>query len=436
MTRRVAQRLASPTTSEAYFDQVSRRMEAESTLQSVRWVEALAHGHDAFRRTACLNLDPNDSTLSRRCRSLLRTELGALGDGGAGAGREPRGCYNEFVEELEATLVAFARRLFGAEHVEWRATGVEAARTALLSALAQPHEVVITLDGGSPDAIGPGHPRTLTVAPTGDFRPDLARLAEVARRVRPRAIVVGGAHVLTPLPMTELRRIADRSGACLVYNADQLGLLISAGAFQRPLEEGADAMIVSTHGAMGGPVGALVLTDDADIAHRLAHAVASGAAPLQDANTYAALAVALAETQTYGSELARRMVRNAWALAEACEAEGLKPLAASRASSATHQIFLNAPGRADELEARCDVANIRLNACALPGDAATGRRSGLRLGVHELTRRGMGEFEMVEVARILAAAMLDADDADGQISAVADLLAPFPTLPFSFDAAQ
>ena len=43
---------------------------------------------------------------------------------------------------------------------------------------------------------------------------------------------------------------------------------------------------------------------------------------------------------------------------------------------------------------------------------------------------------MGEVARIVAAAVLDETDADRQISAVADLLAPFSTLPFSFDAAQ
>jgi glycine hydroxymethyltransferase len=414
------------TGSEAYLDHVARRLDAEPALQSVRWVEALAEGHDVYRRTACLNLDPGEGVLSRRCRALLKGDHGVRGD--------RRGSSDDFREELEAIVVAMARRLFGAGHAEWRAGGIASARRAVLSALARPHEVVVTLDGIGPEATGSDHPRTLTVGQMRDFAPDLARLAETVQRTHPRAIVVGGADVLFGQPMAELRAIADRARARLVYNADQLGVLISAGDFQRPLEEGADVVIVSTHGAMGGPSGALVLTDDAEIAARLASGAAFDAAP--DEGRYAALAVALGEVQTFGRELSQRMVCNARALARALRSSGLQPLLAELGYTSTHQLFLRATGGADEAEARCGFANMRLAACALPGQAAGERKSGLRLGVHELTRRGMGEAEMREVARIVAAVVLDEADADRHISRVADLLAPFSTLPFSFDAAQ
>ena len=411
---------------DAYLDHVSRRLEGEPALQSIRWVEALAEGHDIYRRTACLNLDPGEGVLSRRCRSLLKGDHGVRG--------ERRGSADDFREELEATVVAMARRLFGAGHAEWRAGGIASARRAVLSALARPQEVVVTLDGHAPDAAGPEHPRTLTLAPRRDFGPDLARLSQTVQRTRPQAIVVGGPDVAFALPMVELRAIADAAGAWLVYNADQLGVLVAAGDFQRPLEEGADAMIVATHGALGGPSGALVMTNDPGLAARLSAASAADAAP--DEGRYAALAVALGEVQAFGCELGRRMAANAQALAGALRAAGLPPLFAERGYTSTHQLFLRAPGGADDAEARCGFANIRLAACALPGEGAGDPRTGLRLGVHELTRRGMGEAEMRQVARIVAAAVLDEADADRHISAVADLLAPFATLPFSFDAAQ
>ena len=157
--RRAPDRQDILTAPDAYLDHVARRLDAEPALQSVRWVEALAEGCDLFRRSACLNLDPGRGLLSRRCRALLKA------DGDAREG----GVSGEFVEELEAMVVGLARRLFGAGHAQWRAGGVTSARRAVLSALARPHETVVTLDGIGPDAAGPDHPRTLTIAPRRDL---------------------------------------------------------------------------------------------------------------------------------------------------------------------------------------------------------------------------------------------------------------------------
>ena len=178
-----------------------------------------------------------------------------------------------------------------------------------------------------------------------------------------------------------------------------------------------------------------MLTDDPEVARKVAEAVMSGAAPIQDENKYAAMAVALGEIQTYAPELARRTIANARALSVGLQAEGLEPVGVRRGHSQTHQVFLRVAGDAEAVAARCDRANLRIAACALPGDRPGVAKTGLRLGVHELTRRGMGEGEMRKVAQIVAAVVLDQVDADQQIPAVADLLAPFAGLPFSFDAA-
>jgi glycine hydroxymethyltransferase len=424
--RRVVERRDGPALPDAYFQSVFRRLGEESTLQSVRWVEALAHGHAAFRRTACLNLDPDDAAMSRRCRALLHSELGA-------AGRARGGRTDEFVGELEAIVAGLARRLFGAGFAECRARGSEAARAAVLSALVEPREAVVTADGAGPDAIGPRHPRTLTLAQAGDFGVDLGRLAEAVAHARPKAIVVGGSGLLFPLPLAELRRIADQAGAWLVYNADPLGLQIAGGQFQRPLEEGADVVIVSTHGAMGGPGGALILTDDVDAAGAIAAAVADG--PLQDGSAYAALAVALGEVQAYGADLAARSAVNAGALAEGLEAGGLVLVGAGRGRVRSHQLVVRLNREAEPIIARCDEASIRVRATVLPDDPPGSAPSGLRLGVHEMTRRGMGQAEMRTAAQILVPLLLGQVDADQQIAAVADLLAPYCGLPFSFDEA-
>jgi glycine hydroxymethyltransferase len=415
-----------PALGDPHFQSVFRRLDGEATLQTVRWVEALAHGHAAFRRAGCLNLDPEDPAMSRRCRAVLHSELGA-------ADRARGGRTDEFVSELEAIIAALARRLFGAGYVEWRCSGAEAARAAVLSALVEPDEAVIALDGSAPEGAGPRHRRTLVVEQTGDFGVDLAALADAAGRIRPKAIVVGGPSLLFPLPVTELRRIADRSRARLVYDAGVLGLQIAGGRFQSPLQDGADVVVAATQGPLGGPPGALVMTDDIDFACAISAAVAEG--PLRDERVCAALAIALGEALAYGPDLAAASLANARALARGLEDCGLLLAGAGRGHTQSHQLVVRLGADAEAVVARCEEASIRVRAAALPGDRPGAPASGRRLSVHEMTRRGMGEAEMLTVARILAPLLSRQVDADQQIAAVADLLARFPGLPFSFDEA-
>ena len=70
----------------------------------------------------------------------------------------------------------------------------------------------------------------------------------------------------------------------------------------------------------------------------------------------------------------------------------------------------------------------------LPGDTkAMSGPSGLRLGVPELTRVGMGVDEMQDVARFFSRALINKEDAWTVRSEVSSFKSEFPTVRYCFE---
>ena len=69
----------------------------------------------------------------------------------------------------------------------------------------------------------------------------------------------------------------------------------------------------------------------------------------------------------------------------------------------------------------------------LPGDTKAMTPSGLRLGVQELTRVGMGKTEMAEVAKLFARALLDSEDLNRVKQDVTNLKSNFQTIRYCFN---
>lgn len=426
-----------------YLEAVHIETSARAPVDNARCVRDLVRTHEIWRGELCLNMNPAEGLMSRAARELLASDLATrLTEGLPGDKLYPHGRQNHIIDEIEATAISLARRLFDARFVEWRPSSNSMANAAVFFALLEPGDLVLVQDeegGGnySYHAHGPLGLRGAQIVPLPprdpSFEIDIDRAAQQISQLRPKMIVIGGGKVLFPYPVAALRALADAVGALLVYDAAHLGLHISAGEFQRPLEEGAHIVTLSTHKVMGGPVGGLVLTNHARIARRVSGLVFPGLLQTRDLNKYAALAVSLAENVQFGGELARRMVANARALAAQLCAQGFDVIARERRFTQTHQLFLDLGTAAGEFEARCHDANILVSDCALTGDLARGRRCGARIATHELTRYGMGEPEMAQIARMMADAFHARRDAASLREQVAALRARFPTILYSFD---
>lgn len=426
---------------QAFLQRVAAARQGKSAVQIIERVEELVADHDAWRRR-CLNLNPAESGLSLRAQRVLASDMATrLSEGVPGDKAYPHGVQNDRIDELEGLIITLAREQFGAAFVEWRPVSTTMANAAVFFALLEPGDPILVQseDGGgnfSYHAAGPAglaRARIIAAPFVGEaFDLDLDAMRMLAEQHRPKMIVIGGSNVLFPYPVRELRALADSVGAVLMYDAAHLGLLVADGGFQRPLDEGAHVVTVSTHKIMGGPVGGMILTQEPAIARRLVGLTFPGLMQTRDQNKFAALAIALAETGAFGGELAGRMVANARALAAALAARGFDVIAQDRGYTATHQLFLRLGDTARRIEERCQAANILLADCALAGEISLGRRTGARLATHEITRLGLGEAEMDQVAELIARAAWG-DPSDAVARDVAALLARYPTQRYSFD---
>jgi glycine hydroxymethyltransferase len=244
---------------------------------------------------------------------------------------------------------------------------------------------------------------------------DLDQLAERARALEPKLIILAGSLCLFPYSVREVRRIADSIGAYVMYDAAHVGGLIAGGHFQRPLEEGADIMTGSTYKSFGGPPSGFVLTNSAALAERLDHIAFPGLTANFDCSRTAAMVVSALDLIEHGSAYAAMCIANAQALARQLESRGCAVhYARGRGHTASHHVALQAAryGGGDTAANRLAKANILTAAIGLPIEAVPGDANGLRLGTQEVTRWGMRPEDMDRVASFLRRVLVDTEDVE------------------------
>jgi glycine hydroxymethyltransferase len=410
---------------------------------TARLVERLAHEHDRVRRDRCLNLNAAENTMSRKARALLNSDLATrVTEGWPGDKTFPPAPQNRYVDEIEASLILTAREMFRCEYVEWRPVSTSMVNAATIFALTRPGDAMLvqSMEAGAnsnyqadviPALYGLHvHP----MAHRAPFELDLDTVRDQARRVAPTLMVVGGSYVLFPYPIAELRSIADEVGAVLVLDAAHVSLYLATGHWPNALAEGAHAVTLSTHKIMGGPVGGMLVTNDQGIAERVLRVMHPSFVQTRDQNKYASAAHAFAEMHAYGHDYAGRTIANARALAAALDHEGFRVIASDRGFTSTHQFFLDLRHEgARAMEAIWQGCNILLHAARMAGDEVAGARTGLRITVQEVSRRGMDGADMAHIASLMRRAVAQPHATPGITAEVEALVRRFPTIWFSFD---
>ncbi|MDG6991018.1 MAG: serine hydroxymethyltransferase, partial [Nitrososphaerota archaeon] len=203
--------------------------------------------------------------------------------------------------------------------------------------------------------------------------------------------------------------IQDKGGT-VCYDAAHVAGLIAGGQFQDPLREGAQVMTFSTHKVLFGPQGGAIASTAA-LAEALKKAVFPGTASNHHLHGVAAKAMVFAEFLQFGRRYAKDVVSNAQALAIRLAELGETVLGEKNGYTMSHQVALDVTRYSDGgvVERLLEDQNIICNREPIPGDLQAGRHytnpGGIRLGVSELTRLGMGKSEMKEIAELVHVGM-------------------------------
>jgi glycine hydroxymethyltransferase len=338
--------------------------------------------------------------------------------------------------------------VFKAPFANIQSTSGTVSNIGALKALAKPGDkitAVSTADGGhiSHARMGAVGLRDLDLSTypwdVERMEPDVEGACSLIRNTEPKVALVGQSVFLFPTPLREIADAAHEVGASVMYDGAHVLGLIAGGCFQDPLREGADIVTGSSHKTFPGPQGGFLLSssEDTSFQRKLNTAIFPGVCSSYHLHHVAGKVVALAEFEEYGVAYAQDIIKNAQSFASALAAEGFDVLAESRGYTASHQV-LTRHGETDsgagaKAALLLEESGIITNMNMLPGDTKALTPSGLRLGVQELTRVGMGTLEMQEVAKLYARVLLHQEDPKVVRKDVVQLKSDFQIIRYCFN---
>ncbi|HIP65353.1 MAG TPA: serine hydroxymethyltransferase [Pyrodictium sp.] len=269
------------------------------------------------------------------------------------------------------------------------------------------------------------------------FNIDVDKAVKLIESVKPSFVVLGASLYLFPHPVKEIAEAAHAVGAKLVYDgAHVLGLIVGK-RWRNPLDHGADVLTSSTHKTFPGPQGGIIATRDESLFKDIGRVVFPQFVSNHHLHRLPALAVTAVEMKYFGEAYADQVVRNAKALAEALASEGFKVLGEQLGYTKSHQVVIDVRelGGGDKAAKMLEEANIIVNKNLLPYDPpdAIKNPSGLRLGVQEMTRWGMKEDDMREIAKFFRQVLIEKVDPAKVREKVVEFRKSFVKVHYTFD---
>ena len=363
---------------------------------------SLIKRHEQWRGRECVNLIPSENVMSPKVRSLLSSDLGHRY-----TSREKFYMGTRFIDETEQHGEELAKNLFGSETADLRPLSGHIADLTFLACFTKPEDTVLCVspdDGGYPGFWEHGLSRLLKLRVVRfpfskeNMNIKVEEATDLILQEKPKVVIFGASIFLFPHPLQALAKTAHDVGAHVGYDGSHVMGLIAGGEFQDPLREGAQALFGSTHKTFFGPQGGIILADKehGEIIKKRIHPEFVDNAHW---NRIAALTLALAEMKTYGEEYARQVVRNAQTLGKALAEDGFPVTCPQIGYTQSHQVLLDYDGYKEGgvIARKLEKANIIVD-------------SGVRLGVCEVTRRGMREEEMQRIALFMKRVVVDDED--------------------------
>ena len=413
---------------------------------------SLEKHHEWFENS--IPLIASENIPSPAVREAVMSDFGNRYAEGWPGERVYAGCT--YIDEVEIQCMELAQKLFNAEFADVRSVSGVVANLAIYSAYSNPGDVMIASSIPAGGHISHGkkeHSGTAglvhgldieffafdPVEMTLDVDKTKAKVEDLKSQGKlPKIAMFGGSVFLFPHPVKELAEFLKGHGMHINYDAAHVAGLIAGGKFQDPLREGTDTMTMSTHKTLFGPQGGLVLGFEKH-AEPIKKAMFPGLTSSHHIHHMGAKAVAFAEALEFGKDYAEQTIKNAKVLASELNNLGFKVLGEKRGYTESHQTVVNVLDYGDggTIEADLEKANIIVNRQLIPGDLKANRHymhpGGIRLGTSEITRLGMKESEMKEIASLLKQVVVDKKDA-GEIAAhVKEFKTDFKKTQYCFD---
>lgn len=352
-------------------------------------IRELVKEHEKTRENG-LNLIASENILSERAKEALSSDL---------AGRYHSDYYGgtEHIREILRRTEELAEELFKVKHAFVKPISGNLCDLNVLFSFTEPEDKVAILPfekGGYPLALEKFDRRRVDLPSkknNDSYEIDPVEAEKIYRKEAPDLFILGSSYIPFPHPVQEFSRMISDKERPLIFDGSHVLGLIATSQFQRPLKEGADVLIGSTHKSFYGPQGGLILTDNDDWAEKIRTYqdidldVGIGLIDNPHVNRIAALGITLEEIKD-DEKYGKRVVKNAKALASSLDDLGVPMKFSDKDYTESHQIFLDMDGKtATKFCRELEKENIFIDISG-------------RIGTAEVTRIGMDEGDMEDIA--------------------------------------
>ncbi len=374
------------------------------------------------------------------------------------------GC--EWVDQAEELAQQRAQQLFGAAHANVQPHSGSSANMAAFFTFLKPGDTILGMDLAHGGHLTHGakvnfsgqlyHAVSYGVDPhTG--RIDYNQVEDLAKRHKPKLIIVGASAYPRDYDYAAFRFIADRVGAFLMADIAHPAGLIAKGKLNNPLPY-CDIVTSTTHKTLRGPRGGLILLGQdrenpfgirapkSGRIKMLSEVVDAVVMPgLQGGplmHVIAAKAVAFHEALSEEfDQYAAQVIRNAKALAAALTAKGYQLVSGG---TDNHLLLIDLRNKGitgKQAEQVLDSVGITCNKNMVPFDTQSPFvTSGIRLGTPAITTRGMTETDMEKIADLIDYTLTHIDDTKAhqavreEVDRLCAAYPLYPTLPRFLEA--
>ncbi|MBE0523823.1 MAG: serine hydroxymethyltransferase [Methanosarcinales archaeon] len=397
---------------------------------------ALALENEFQRQEYKLNLIASENYASRavmEAQGSIMTNKYAEGYPGK---RYYGGC--EFVDVAEELARERAKALFGAEHVNVQPHSGSGANMAVYFSVLKPGDKILSMDLSHGGHLSHGSPvnfcgQLYSIVPYGVSKEtktiDHDELMGIAKKHKPKMIVVGASAYPRKIDFAAFRDIADEVGAYLLADIAHIAGLVVGGVHQNPIPY-ADFVTTTTHKTLRGPRGGMIMCKE-EYAKVLDKTVFPGiqGGPLMHIIASKAVAFKEAQTQEF-KDYQKQIVANAKILASDLMEKG-QEIVSNGTDNHLMLVDLTKPDiTGKDAEAAMTKAGIILNKNTIPFETRSPFiTSGIRIGTPAITTRGMKENEMHIIADLIDTVIKNLNDETilNKVSQdIRDLCAEFP----------
>ena len=411
----------------------------------IDWTQSQITAHESWRRR-CLNLIASENHSSKlvsqlQCNDFMHRYTYWLDDNPLT--RYYQGC--RYVREVELKAIDLAKETFQADYADIRPISGMTANLGVLLGLTRPNDLVIECGrdiGGHMTATKLTSSKIINIrvmdypADTTRYNIDVEKAKALILNEKPRLLTLGASIFPFPHPVEEIVEAAKEAGAYVSYDASHVLGLIAGGQFQRPLDEGVDIMLGSTHKTFAGPQGGLILSRNLE-AFKLIK-LCPNVVDNHHSNRIPALIAALTEYQEFGKSYAIQTINNAKALGAAMSSLGFEVLFKEQGFTKSHTILVDVSryGQGRMVAQKLEEGGIIVNGMQVPRDVVSKSPfpTGVRIGVQEMTRFGMRESEMRTIAGFFKEILIDTKDPKKVWVDVARFRSDYQDLKYCYEA--